>query len=199
MNMKRSIGVTLVGLFLAAYGLVIFLFNLLSVILILNKDAHAAKAAVFLVRLYPSLRNAGIPVADIGGFLVSFIRMIYRTHPFLVLVSCMIIPFLGFMLFLGGMGILRLKEYWRRGSMIFFGLLVAVNYCTRIYEKFYFFYIMVVAKAQNSGGKGFFSGIQGLAGFFSFSLVSDFIFSACLICLLVFFLTRLKVKAQFAQ
>ncbi|MBP6920617.1 MAG: hypothetical protein KBC23_06475 [Candidatus Omnitrophica bacterium] len=198
MNKKRSRGVIVLGLLLSAYGFLTFVGNIISSLAAFHNEAFLTKALSFGARFFAVFRNAGMPLTEIGGLLSGITRMVYREYPFLAIVSFVIIPTIGFIVFLGGIGILRLKESWRKGSMAAYALLLCTVFCSRIYVGLYMVYVFMVGKIINSQGPELVLGIKGLMRSGSAMLVKDFIGHAFLLSLLVFFLTRPKVKAQFA-
>jgi len=197
MEKKRSRGVIIFGLILSGLGLFIFLGHSIFLILLFHNDAPLIKILAFAAKFYQSLRNSGVPLLELGGYLNSFAKTVYMEYPFLVLISFIIMPLLGFLILMGGIGILRLKEGWRKSAMITFALYMFTKFSAGIYPKLYFLYTVITGKIINSQSKDVDLRIKELTNIISSLLLKDLLHSVFWACLVIFFFTRPKVKAQF--
>lgn len=199
MEKKRSIGVTIVGYYLLLYGIIGFLGWVIWNTLFVRNSPICINLLTGFSRHFRELNNSEVSLSEISRNMIFLIKEMHRDHPSLMLIDFMIIPLLCFLLFWGSIGILRLKEQWRKRIIIVFPLIMLFRLIAGIYFKFYVLITIIIGKIADPKGKDIISETMNFTKFYPQLFVKDLIATIFWCLLIVFFLTRPNVKEQFSR
>jgi len=196
MKNERSIGVAIIGWFFVVYGFLGFLGSLLFNQLLWN-NFLSAKWTNLAFRAYPNIRILGLTGSELTGYFRSLFEKLFMEYPALWMFHIFLIPLSLFIIALGGIGILRLKNEWRNATIGVFIILMLAKFIIGIYFKSYIFMTIIKGKLINPSNKEVAFGIEKILLLFSRSIVQDLFATILLISIVIFYLTRPKVKERF--
>jgi hypothetical protein len=191
MEKKKSIGIVIIGWIFVIYGFL----GLLGSLLFSQsfwKNYLWIKFANLSFRIYPTYINSGWE----SCFKIIFDKL-FSEHPALLISYFFLIPILFFIIFLGGIGILRLENKWRRVTIYTFIILMFTKFVFEIYLKSYIFMALIMGKLINPSSKEVVSEIEEKILMLPRIIVQDLLIKILLISIVIFYLSRSKVKEQF--
>jgi hypothetical protein len=199
MRAKRSRGVTIAGGFLLLFGLWGFIFQFIGNAFFLWNRPLWLKFVSYLAYSFKSLRTSGAAIPQIADMVDYFIGTVLGENPYLMLFQFILLPILAFLIFMSGRGILALRDEWRRTAMAVFLLTSILNFIIRIYVHSYL--TMFIVAGKMSGSKVIHTAyeVTKTVKISSDILVKGLVFSVLINALLIFFLTRPKVRRQFRK
>lgn len=191
MKNKKSIGTIIFGWVFAIYGLL----GLLGSMLFSQsfwKNYLWTRLANIPFRIYPTSTD---PEFD-RYFKILFDKL-FSEHPIIFISYFFLIPILFFIIFLGGIGILRLKNKWRIATLKTFIILMFLKFVFEIYLKSYIFMALIVDKLIKPSSVEVISEIEEMILMLPRVVAQDLLIKILLISVAIFYFTRAKVKEQF--
>ncbi|MBD3245595.1 MAG: hypothetical protein GF333_01110 [Candidatus Omnitrophica bacterium] len=189
MNTRRSIGVTVMGVLLSVAGGVIFFQAVFMIYLwIVNKPVllHWLQGA----SAHLSPRQLSLIV---GFFEKEF------ANPWSLSVVFVLLPFMAFLTFWGGINILRLKEDWRKitlGAVITGGICKVITSVSMLGNMVAV--IVAGVAVENSGVSGSISTVIGnVFQIYEMMIIREIVLLSAVVGAVVFFFTRSEVREQF--
>lgn len=199
MDKKRSRGVMVAGwglIILGAYG---FIARVITNILFFGSPKSSVKLVTFFSGWFKALKNSGYPLNEIAENVDYMTRMIFNDKPHFVIVTWVVFPVLFFLLFMSGIGILELRNDWRKAAVIVSFFLALTMLVEKIYTISYVIMFVVVGKAITYGKEEVMAEIMKTMKLMPEVLVKDLFMVILPVCLLGFFLTCKSVRKKFKQ
>ena len=192
MKNNKSISIIILGLVFAIYGLL----GLLGSILFSQsfwKNYLWTKLANIQFKIYPTSTNP-----EFEKYFKILFDKLFSEHPILFISYFFLIPILFFIIFLGGIGIMRLKNKWRIATLKTFSILMFLKFVFEIYIKSYIFMALIVDKLIKPSSKEVVSEIEEMILILPRVIAQDLLIKILLISVAIFYLTRAKVKEKFS-
>lgn len=192
-----SILINLAGLAFVLYGLFSFITGSLYSVLFFQDKGLWTKGVMMLSSYFLSPVISGIPPSQAPGVL-SNIEMLLSLDIVFVLVHFIFVPASGFLLFLGGLGILRRYERWRKSIIAVAALAGFLRFIEEIYSMGTIIMLVVVGRMMEIEGKDVIPAqLRNGFGVFQQALIRDLLITLAILGIVAFFFTRSRVKEQF--
>jgi hypothetical protein len=194
---KGSIGVRITGLLLLIIGSVQFFGCVFSIYLMFYNTPMLIRILKFAASFSKIIRESGVPLEKWaeGSYMIS--QMVYADHPSLFLFATLGMPLVSLLFIMGGFGILRLREDWRKVLLIAAPAWAASRIIEEIFAVSYLSMVIIVGKIVNTKIEDAPQAVSNFMKILPEMLTKKLVYVSIPAVALIFFLTRLKVRQQF--
>lgn len=198
MEKKRSTGVTIYGWICIVGGIVMFFSSTFVSLLFFYNKVLFCKVMLILAHFYPAYEKLGMSQAKLADFFVVFIETLMPKITF-SLIFFVLMPVMGYLIFRGGIGILKLQNSWRKAMIGIHAAAMTLSFIEGMYISTNLLSWVVIGAVLRNPNLPFdmpFK-LQHIIGILPDALTKSLFSRVIWLNIIIYFLTRPKVKEQF--
>ena len=196
---KLSVGVRITGLLLFISGIVQFFACVLSIYLMLYNKSLLLRILKFAASFNKIIRESGVPLEKTAESSYMITQMTYTDHPSLFLFAILGMPLVSLLFIMGGIGILRLREDWRKILLIAVPAWAVSRIIVDIFTISYVFMVTIVGLIMNAKIEHAPLEVSNFMKILPVMLTQKLVYASIPAAALIFFLTRPMVREQFQR